>query len=317
MEHKFKSINNFGNMYRHASGMFEEDKEYQIKPKLHGSNVSVHIKDGQFSVRSKNRVLAADDDHMNAYKALEEEKDYFLRWAGELEVVFMGEWAGEGVHRGATDAVCTLEGKCLYIFAVMVNGRIKTDFTVNALKGMTEDTDLIKWVPTLNVINIPMNITKPVQPAVDWINDRVEDFEVRDEYICDLYDLPDIHGEGIVGVLNNCSFDDYFKYAFKAKTEAHQVKKAKAPAMAKEPIPQDALNFAHTFATEARIKQAIDELGVELDMRHTGDVIKWMNDDIQKESIDELKDMECEWKHVAKATNTVIVQIWKEMVNNV
>ena len=315
MEHKFKSINNFESMYRHAAEMLGHTFEYQIKPKLHGSNVSVYVNKGQVEVRSKNRVLSAEDDHLNAYKSLMKYKNYFIDWAYTQEVVFMGEWAGEGVHRGSTDAVCTLKGKCFYIFAVMIDNIVYTDFENEFWWGYYEGNEDIKWVPTLNTIEIPMDNTKSVQSVVDWINDRVGDFEVRDEYICDLYDLDNIHGEGIVGVRDGISFDDYFKYAFKAKTAAHQVKKTKAPAAVKDPIPQNSIAFAETFVTEPRFKQCLSELDVDLDMKNTGKVIQWMNTDIQKESVDELLDMQTEWSAVSKVVNMVIVRKWKEMVN--
>ena len=317
MENKMMSINNFGNMYRHASGLNNPQVAYAIKPKLHGSNgsVRVNLKTGVFEVRSKNRVLTESNDHLEFCKKMNLIRDVWEDCAQEYEgeVTFFGEWAGNGVQR-SQDAICMLNTKMFFPFAVLDEKEFCYDFlTTLSLK----ESGLVRNLPVLEYMNIPMCISDDINPAVEKINKHVESFEEVDPYVEKEFGIRG-PGEGVVGgPITAPTMEEWFAYAFKAKTEAHRVKKTKMAASGREPLPQEALQFAEMFVTMPRLNQAIAELGVDLDMKNTPLVLQWMGHDIKKESVNELEEMGLEWKSVAKIVNTRVVQLWKSYCNSI
>lgn len=313
MEHAFRSINNFASMYRHRADMLKPDIRYVLKPKIHGSNASILITPDGIECRSKNRILSEDDDHMNFCKSMGMiEQDWMEYTMGADWCLVMGEWAGKGVQR--EDAVSLLEDKKYFVFAVMFPSGVYS--TALGVDDFFRDNDMVHEVPPVQYLDIPFDPSKDLNTTINTINAEVAKFEVEDPYIKALFDISGT-GEGIVGTPANCrDFDEYFNYAFKAKTEAHRVKKTSLPASVREPLPQEAFEFANMYVTEARLKQCIHELRIEIpEMRFTPQVIQWMSADILKESMDDVEQMELEIKSLMKVVNTKIVQIWKGYVH--
>jgi hypothetical protein len=67
------------------------------------------------------------------------------------------------------------------------------------------------------------------------------------------------------------------------------------------------------FVTPARCQQMVDEhLGGSLSPKGIGDFLKAINADILKESVNELKEMNVEWKMIAKEINNEALKWFKE-----
>lgn len=322
MKHKFGSIGAFAQMYNYRSDMIGPTLTYVLKPKLHGSNVSVLITTDGIQYRSKNRVLQIDDDHMGFANAMSKYED---RWEDMLEdnifnpVLVMGEWAGPGVQK--SDAVSMIPEKTFFVFAIyypetgdefshVVSKHLDIDTTYFA------DISNVREIPVIHEFDLSFSQTDMVLHHVAKINEIVEEFETVDPYIKKVYDIEGT-GEGVVGTLSFAvSLEEYFDYAFKAKTEAHRTKATSAPAAAKEPLPQEALEFAETFVTLPRMKQCIHELGIEVpDMKFTQQVMNWMKADVWKESEQEVEEMGVETKALEKVLGHKIVALWKGIVN--
>lgn len=317
MKHKFKSINNFASMYRYKAVPYDKEKDYVFKPKLHGTNASIRMdKKDLFECRSKNRVLSVNDDHMDFTKTMNMIRDQWTEYLKQYnfkEVLIMGEWAGPGVQK--SDAVSLIGNRTFFPFAVMVDDSTvySTSLGINAF--FTQELRVVE-LPVIYRNTLNFNEVEPVQDFVDDINAIVEQYEEVDPFIYSNYGIKGC-GEGIVGTLAESeSPTQFFEYAFKAKTEAHRVKKTKSPAAVREPIPQEALQFASTYVTKARMEQCISELGIKNPlMQDTQEVLRWMNADILKESTDDVKDMGVDYSKLVKPTNTRIVTMWKAFVN--
>lgn len=322
MKHQFKSINSFANMYNYKADYAMPPINYVLKPKLHGSNASILISLEGIECRSKNRVLSPENDHMNFCKAMMVHEKIWLDMLEDndfQDLVVYGEWAGPGVQK--TDAVSSIPEKTFFIFAIYYPPTETSVAMVNT-KNLWMDIYVplevsnVVEVPVLHEFKIPFDVTKDISEHVKLINKLVESFEEEDPYIKGLYSV-DGPGEGIVGSPSLAlSLDEYFEYTFKAKTEAHRVKKTKEPASAKEPLPQEALEFANTFVTIPRLKQCVHELKIEVpEMRFTPQVMDWMKADIWKESIPEVEAMGVSQKSLEKVMGHKIVALWKGYVN--
>lgn len=315
MDNKMPSIGNFASMYRHKADYIDKEVEYTIKPKLHGTNGSIQIKDGILQCRSKNRILTPESDHMDFTKTMLAIQDQWRAYAtaswGGRPITVYGEWAGPGVQQ--SDAVSLIDRKTFFVFAVY--DHVEGVFT-DQLHVMDHiDSDRVYEIPIIRKHTLNFNCTKPVQWFVDIINEEVEAMEEQDHFIKAAFDVDGV-GEGVVGSPAWAPSHTYWaEHTFKAKTEAHRVKKTKAPASVKEPLPQEAFAFAETYVTEARMKQAMGELQIHHPlMSHTGDIIKWMNTDIIKESLDDVSDMGIDYGKMQKVINTRIVAMWKTFV---
>jgi hypothetical protein len=227
-------------------------------------------------------------------------------------MTFWGEWCGKGIHSGAVDAVCQMEDKQFFVFAIEIDGRMHTDLSPFVFLLATLGMNKVKVLAKKECIFDPMANIKPV---VDKINSEVEAQEEVDQFMLQEFNLEG-PGEGLVGVpYPVCDVDTYFQYAFKAKTEAHRVRKGKNAAQAREPLPQDVLEFCATYVTEPRLKQAVSETDSVLDMSCTKAIIDWMMADIVKEGSDDILEMGCEWKKMSGFVSKKVVQGWKELVN--
>lgn len=307
-----KSITNFASMYSYNSGELDRVVEYVYKPKLHGTNVSILMdKDGKFECRSKNRVLSINNDHMEFCQMMEKHRESLLeelKHKDQQTITLFGEWAGPGVQR--SDAVSKMDKKRLFIFSMESNGMFYGDKILYNQYG-----DDIYELPILDRRKINFYHRADVQAEVDLINKIVDTYEVEDPYIKGMFKLEG-SGEGIVGApIFMEDRNEWFSHAFKAKTEAHRVKKTNLPAAVREPLPQEAFEFAETYATLPRLKQCITELSIETpSMKDTANVLQWMHTDIVKESVEDLKQMNVGYKTISKAINPRIVEMWKNVV---
>ena len=312
----FNSINNFSKMYNYNSGPTDnyETRKYAMLPKLHGTNASIHIDGNEITAYSKNRKLKLNDDNHGFANHVETVSKLIReRLGGQLmPSTLYGEWCGQGIHSGAQDMVCQLPERKFFVFAVRIGEEVFTDFS-----DIHTDLEEIGFVPVLPLYMeaVPFQLTPRIHQVVTKLNQTVLELESTDKFISGMYPELEGNGEGVVGVLwPECSWEDYFKYAFKAKTEAHRVKATKQAVSVSEPLPEDALKFCATFATKARLTQAVSELGLTYDMRNTKAVLEWFVKDVEKESKEEVLAMGVQWTRIIKTLNPYVVKLWKDEV---
>ncbi len=209
-----------------------------------------------------------------------------------------GEWCGGSVQRG-NDAICKVKDKFFAVFAVydidndVVYNTMSTLTTILVFLGLDRHVTIIDPIRTLEFSFLDC------EEVSEEVNALVEMFETTDPWVNELFGI-DAPGEGVVVSPVNADRESYSRWTFKAKTKAHSVNKAKKPAQMVATPSGEAVEFAEQFATEQRFNQAISELGIDFDMKNMGHFLKWVSQDIQKESVDELEASGLEWKDCAK-----------------
>lgn len=327
---KFTSIESFAHVYR---GQEYFDKKavvhYGAKIKLHGTNAAVRVTpDGYAFAQSRSRDISVEDDNAGFAAFVSDTHDAwgFPPAAADDfnpsdEIIYYGEWAGKGIQKN--DAVCQLDQKYFFVFAV---------YFVNADTYVVDPDMIEKMIPDLDqVLVLPWDIcwTAPVDfnnaeactKFANGLANSVADIGERDPFIYGVFGV-DGPGEGwVVTPLCNPQMDPrktgtvdaywYERLTFKVKTEAHAVKKG--PSASKEfVVPEGVPEFVTMFVTNARCEQGLSEVGGVADLSLTGEFLKWIGQDVKKESVEELSDAGLDWKDVTKHVNLSARDWWVE-----
>jgi len=292
---------------------------YGFKIKLHGTNAAIRIdKDGTITAQSRKRDITLDYDNFNFAEWIEENRMYLESLSSDRDIIIYGEWAGNGVQK--TDAINKISEKMFFPFAVHYDGLFFTDTykVEDVFKGShLKIPETINILPHLMYCEIDFGDPKSVMLATKEINELVEEIEKVDPYVFSKFGIEEV-GEGIVGVpIYECGLneEDFRNLSFKAKTQNHRGKKAKAAASGRFELSDDAIEMAMSYVTEARLNQGLQEgLNGELSMKRTGDFLKWIGGDIKKESATELEVAGMEWKNISGIISKASAQWYKQKV---
>jgi RNA ligase len=310
---KFPSIESFGHVWRHMNRKFAPAPvEYGAKIKLHGTNGAVRVhKDGTVVAQSRSRDLTLDDDNAGFAAWVKAHEDKWRIHKGLFTdfntVIFYGEWAGRGIQKN--DAVTKLNGKYFFVFAIQFDDIVYTDWA----EGTLPDIDNLLTLPWHGeTFVIDFTSTEKANVHIDRINAEVEAIGERDPFIFDIFGVEG-PGEGLV-LMPICGEDgihrdDFSALMFKAKSEAHRVKASEKAVSSRIGIPDGVLEFVDMFVTDARCEQSLNEAcdGIPEKPR-TADFLKWMGNDVMKESVVELLEMGLTWKDVAGHVNKAAVR---------
>lgn len=289
---KFPSIEGFGHVYRDAANGLT----VRPKIKLHGTNGGVRIQGHNVTAQSRNNVLVGTDNAGFAAWVASQRK----KWAsiGFDDTIIFGEWAGPGIQD--TDAVTKIARRTFFIFAMY---HVEDDLMVTdpyvleaVLPEDLEDVRVLPWAAPAQRVNYTNAGT-----FTEHVSEIVEEIGRCDPYIKNTFGVEG-PGEGLVFMPEfSCSLQDFCKGTFKAKCEAHRVKKAAKAVSIKIDVPKDAVDFVMTFVTEARLKQGLAEACAgDRSPQNTGAFIKWIANDVRKESVVELEEMGIDYGAVAK-----------------
>lgn len=317
---KFPSIESFAHVVR-GQARFEVPAKvrYGAKIKLHGTNAGVRIEpDGTVHAQSRSRDITPQQDNAGFAAWLEPNKE---EWANaDLPagtVTFFGEWAGKGIQKG--DAVCQLNDKYFFIFAMQIDNDLITD--PRWIEQTIPDLDDVLVLPWDCIWDNEIDYADPsvCVPFSELLEEKVKSIGEQDPFIHGIFGV-DGPGEGLVVVpITDLTGEDatlgisrelYSELTFKVKTEAHSVKKGKVAPVQIE-VPAGVLEFVDMFVTEARCQQGLVEAcDGTAEPRNTGNFLKWMGQDIKKESVAELEDAGLEWKDVTKHVTDASKSWW-------
>jgi hypothetical protein len=275
---------------------------YYAKVKLHGTNAGVaRLQDGTLQAQSRSRVITPEDDNQGFAAWLRDNTGRFLKCPSGVTV--FGEWYGQGIMKGT--AASQVEGRHFAPFAVMGAGRIDPS---PALCRAWSGCDSLPWAASLAV---DFNDVEASRGTLERLLQKVE---AEDPFILALHGVKGL-GEGLVFYPQLADSGDvpapehYANMIFKLKGDKHKVKATKQKVeLAPEAIASRKA-FAEAFVTDARLDQCLGELGVSRDtfeMHQTGDVMRWMSTDIQKESVQELEESGMTWKDVVSETQRAV-----------
>jgi hypothetical protein len=313
-----------------------KENEYTIpfglKIKLHGTNACVRIEpDGKVVAQKRSSDLGymgkPEDakwvDNAGFAAWVQANESYFGSLADCKSVTYIyGEWCGPGIQQNV--ACSDTPQKTFWVFSidhVYDENTITRIYEPDAIEAFLRKTgpDTIIVIPWHSHIDINFLEKPKTEEALARLNIMVENIGTQDPLIKEIFDL-DGCGEGVVAYpllgaekgQYSLPEEKYFTwFNFKAKSEAHRVNKTKTAAAFDPEKYASVQIFTDAYVTEARLLQAFDEaVQRRRDMRLTPDFIKWVVQDIWKESKTEREtNTELDWKAISKAISSRAV-IW-------
>lgn len=248
---------------------------FQGSVKIHGTNAAVvKYKDGRIEFQSRERILTLTSDNSAFFRTMSNKNlDFMFQGVGFDEYMAVyGEWCGKGIQKGA--AVSELDPKFI-IFGCKVDDVWKY---YNA-----EDTDQsiynIYRFPTYH-IDINFNTPELIQNELVNLTEEVE----KECPVGKQFGISGI-GEGIVW---SAKYNDNY-YQFKTKGEKHSVTKVTTIASVDIEMVESINEMIDKTCTENRLLQGISwlkENNKDLDIKSTGDFLRWVVNDIIKEETD-------------------------------
>jgi len=320
IEHLHHIRSNTEKIYKKSQGEVELPiKTYRAKVKLDGTNGAIHLMpDGEVYAQSRTRMLTTQDDNLHFAKWVQEHKSYFSKLASDLgeHTILFGEWCGQGIQKRTS--ISKIDKRIFAVFAVQYGDHELTESRIDiaperirALLPEHPEVYILPWCE--GDIVFDFSRLDDMQKAADKTNELVNQVESSDPWVKENFGVCGM-GEGVVMYPVH---DDMLKgplergfvtrWMFKAKGEKHQVVRQNKPAQLDPELVKSIQGFVDLVATPARLEQAIGEACSDpLDIKQIGGFLKWIMNDIHKETQVELEQSGLEWKQVAKAlTNTV------------
>ena len=296
---------------------------YRAKVKLDGSNGGVQIlPSGEVVAQSRSRVITRDDDNLEFAAWVDDHRAYFAKLANGEHIIVFGEWCGRGIQKRT--AISRIERRVFAVFAIQIGDHNTVDATleveperIRAILPEHPDVFVLPWhgEPVL----LDFADRADLEAAAERINAMVNEVEGTDPWVREVFGVDGL-GEGVVlyPVVDSDGPVARFRYTslmFKAKGDKHQVVRQKRPAQVDPEIAAGVTEFVDLFVTPARLEQGVREVcGGEFDMRHTGDFLRWIGQDVKKESPVELEASGLSWKDVSKAINRAALRWYKGRV---
>jgi len=302
---KFTSIEKFSDAWFKMQKYNTGKLLFRSKIKLHGTNGGVRITDGEVTAQKRSEDVTPLKDNAG-----------FALWVSHQEwnlsenVIIYGEWAGPGIQK--SDAISKTDRKRFYVFGILLLDEDPCGMNYIVEPGVirlhlpsNENIVILPWFDEpMTVDGNDVNTAKAVQQILE---DQVKKIGDEDPFVKERYGVSGT-GEGLVigpydasGTVNQSIFNSF---VFKVKSEAHAVSKTKSAASVYVEVPESVKSFADTFVTDARCQQMIDEhCEGSMAPKVIGVFLKNINQDILKESKQELAGLDIEWKMVAKEIN--------------
>jgi len=328
---KWSSIGGFHNVRKTLQvypDLHSGEITYRAKVKLHGTNGGIAIyPDGRVEAQSRTSVLNPKEDSANFCKqGVLAYEDFWSGLADDEVITVYGEWCGPGIEKGT--AINKIPEKIFAVFAIQLGDSVTDEFGYDHAKTVIEPDAIMRilhgagYIPS-NVRVIPWygdDITvdyadKPsMEAAVALMNDVVKAVEKNDPWVTEEFNEDGI-GEGVV--YYPVSFQgDYWQtldkhqmstFGFKAKGAEHKVTKTKEAVQIDPEVAASIDGFVTMVVTPARLEQGAREVaGGEHDFhqRHIGAFLKWMGQDVKKETADELAASDLTWDQVVRPVST-------------
>lgn len=301
-----------------GAGVYPKVK-YRLKIKLHGSNAGVQIlPNGEVLFQSRTRLITPEKDNNGFAKWADSNKDYFKSLAQDnLIVIVFGEACGKGIQKSV--AISNIDKKIFAVFAVQLinlsTGTSVYEFEPEEIRKRLPDHSDIFVLPWYRYpLTFDFSDLDQLQQQADLVNELVAEIEKCDPWVKDVFGVEGV-GEGVVAYPTPTSGTtitrmEFSERVFKAKGEKHQVVQTKKPAQLKPESAKNIQEFVNLFVTSARLEQGFSEAcNNEKDMKQMGNFLKWVSQDVLKESKVELETAKLEWKDVAKAVSNE-ARIW-------
>jgi hypothetical protein len=295
--------------------------KYKAKVKLDGTNGGVQVKpDGSIAAQSHATVLNGHDNYEfsawvhSQYEHFETIGKYLKLSENNKELTIFGEWCGKGIQKRT--AVSQIGKRIFAVFAARLGDiYIIEPSDLKILVGQHEDIYVIPWVDDFE-IEIDYGDNDNLEASAKTLNELVAKIEACDPWVNLVFSVSGM-GEGVVLYPTSLAKKDHSidcmdlsEYMFKAKGEKHQVVKQKEAVILDPERVASVSEFVAKFVTEQRLEQALQEAcDGKVDIKLTGKFIKWIGNDVMRESEDELSASGLVWKDVGKQVGKA-AQTW-------
>ena len=309
--HKFVHIEQFYQVARtvaHLNTSEDVPEHARVDPKvsyrgtvkLHGTNSGVICTEDGLVAMSRSRVITPDDDNMGfatfvggleQRTAIRDFEHKIREWndiGASKKLVFYGEWIGPGIQNGTA---------ITHLLDEYASARIHS---VSDVKPWYLDVDF----------SDELDRARALGQADEWTAEV--------EAMCPYGKRFGIEGmgEGIVWIPVGKHWGNS-DLCWKSKGEKHkEVKRAKRNRPALDPeVVESVSAFVEFAVTENRLNKGLDHLreaGKPVDMKSTGDFLRWVAEDIQRECRLELQDNDITWKQAGKFVNKRALDFFKE-----
>jgi hypothetical protein len=217
-------------------------------------------------------------------------------------------------------AINQIPNKIFAVFAIMIGGSVDDAMMVTnpveialLLGGNTRPSD----VHIIPYFGSETNVAKTfvinygdrenLEQTASEINKIIEEIEPCDPWVKHQFGVEGVC-EGIVffpikiGNVEQITRKQYSDLCFKAKGEKHKVNqnKEKKAVVIDPTVAANVSEFTQLFATEARFEQGLSVVGTN-EMKNMGAFLKWVGQDVLKESTAELEASGLEWSQVEKS----------------
>lgn len=296
---QFVGLDDLGEPIMNRNAILPKIK-YKGTVKLHGTNSAIVFSNGSFYCQSRERIIQPGNDNAGFASFVHSCKDLdILKSNFGDNVVVYGEWAGKGIQKGV--AIAQLE-KAMFIFAaqkISENGEKEEWIDIKDWKLPCNFYNILDY----DTFDIEINFENPeydINKINEWVLEVENNCPVGRSFGIDGV------GEGIVFKPIDSNYNNS-RYWFKAKGDKHsnsKVKKLATIDIAKFESTQSFVNFA---LEEGRMEQGFNwlkENGKEQSEKSTGDFIRWIFNDVQKECLEEAKESGIEEKDLGKILST-------------
>ncbi len=288
--------------------------------KLHGENMAVCFSQGELWVQSRNhiRTLLGDQNGMAAF--VESTKQQWVQLSLHLcdlhnisltthTIVLDMEWAGANIQKG--NAACSGTNKGTYLFdyfRVVNNATSEVQYIPTTINEPLH-THNIYLMRHFGTYTITLDFNQPTECEAT-LKQMAEEVEANSP-IAAYFNKPDNVGEGVYLI----GYNEGHMYRLKTKGEKHGGK----PKEPRQPKSGAQLEQLQTIADKLtpvwRINQAITELNAT-ELKHTGEVIKWVFADIVKEELPTLEEAKLTLKEVSNYVSKIVSTYYKDSLNS-
>jgi hypothetical protein len=294
-------------IYRHDSPY--PTLKFRGTCKIHGTNSSIVMyKDGHLEYQSRERVLSLQQDNAKFMLTMSniDVRKLFEGIEFSDHVALYGEWAGGNIQKGVAITGLPL---MWVLFALKVDDVYK-DFSQYSHIKMEEQRIYNIYQFENYEIDIDFNYPEIAQNKLVEITEAVE----KECPVGKYFGKSGI-GEGVVWE----SITDDSRYIFKVKGEKHSISKVKTVAAIDVEELQGLKDFVEYAVTENRMKQGIDkmiELGLPLNMKSTGEYLRWVYNDIIKEENDVIVKNQIDPKKIGSLISAKARIFWQKHLDS-
>lgn len=336
---KYGSIDQFRQIVKAMQYHGNPTITVQLTEKIHGTNASVCFseKTGLW-VQSKNNIITPESDNAGCAAFVMAREQEFLILIHQIAhahnidlhneiLTLYFEWCGGNIQKNS--CVSGLDKRAILFSHFKVSGmteevsddgRVTNEYwmplTSTDYNSVLATEAGIYHVSDFYEVELQIDFERPAV-AQNQLVEIAEGIE-NNSRIAGAFGKPDNIGEGVVGVF----FHQEQFYRFKVKCEKHSKTKVKKLAKVDEVKEGKIVDFVNNHACPAwRLEQAWQEVfGIENEkleptVKATGDFLRAVHKDVQKEETDVLEDMGLTWQEVNSKLSKVAREWFMEQLD--